>query len=67
MEGYNQNIYLAKSYARFYETRTYCKIFRNNIEQAYDDGIPIILERWIMIGDSKINEEETVYIDIYPN
>ena len=38
-----------------------------SLEQAYDGcSIPIILERWIMIGDTKINEEETVYVDIYP-
>ena len=38
-----------------------------SLEQAYDGcSIPIVLNRYIMIGETKINEEETVYVDIYP-
>jgi len=38
-----------------------------SLEQAYDGcSIPVIIERIIMIGDTKIHEEENVYVDIYP-
>ena len=51
----------------FMKPEPIAKSLEITLEQAYDGcSIPIILERWIMIGDSKINEEETVYIDIYP-
>lgn len=36
------------------------------LEQAYYGcTIPVNIERWIMIGDTKINEEETTYVNIY--
>jgi len=36
------------------------------LEQSYQGcSIPITINRWMMISDMKINEEETVYIDIY--
>ena len=42
-------------------------ILEISLEQAYDGcSIPIVLNRYIMIGETKINEEETVYVDIYP-
>ena len=35
------------------------------LDQSYHGcTLPIIVERWIMIGEMKINEEETVYITI---
>ena len=37
------------------------------LEQSYHGcSIPIKIDRWLMISDTKINEEETVYVDIYP-
>lgn len=37
-----------------------------SLEQAYNGcTLPINIARWIMIGDTKINEEETTYITIY--
>jgi len=37
------------------------------LEQSYHGcSIPITINRWIMISDTKINEEETIYVDIYP-
>ena len=36
------------------------------LEQCYRGcTLPINVERWVMIGDTKINEEETVYVNIY--
>ncbi len=38
-----------------------------SLEQAYDGcSIPVTIERSIMIGDTKIQEEENIYVDIYP-
>ena len=35
-------------------------------EQAYYGcSLPVTINRWTMIGDIKINEEETMYVDIY--
>ena len=43
------------------------KTLEISLDQAYDGcSIPIILNRYIIIGETKINEEETVYVDIYP-
>lgn len=37
------------------------------LEEAYNGcSLPVVINRWTMIGDTKINEEETMYIDIYP-
>lgn len=36
------------------------------LEQAYNGcTLPINIKRWIMIGETKINEEETTYVNIY--
>ena len=36
------------------------------LEQAYYGcTIPVNIEQWIMIGETKINEEETTYVNIY--
>ena len=36
------------------------------LEQAYYGcTIPVNIDRWIMIGETKINEEETTYVNIY--
>jgi len=36
------------------------------LEQSYQGcSLPVTINRWMMISDMKINEEETVYIDIY--
>lgn len=37
-----------------------------SFEQAYNGcSLPVTISRWMMIGDTKINEEETIYVDIY--
>ena len=37
-----------------------------SLEECYHGcSLPIVINRWIMISDIKINEEETVYVDIY--
>lgn len=37
-----------------------------SLEQSYIGcSIPIKINRWLMISDTKINEEETVYVDVY--
>ena len=37
-----------------------------NLEQAYNGcSLPIHIKRWTMIGETKLNEEETFYINIY--
>ena len=37
-----------------------------SLEQAYNGcTLPINIERWIMVGETKINEEETTYVNIY--
>ena len=37
-----------------------------NLEQAYRGcSLPINIKRWTMIGETKLNEEETLYINIY--
>lgn len=37
-----------------------------SLEQSYQGcSIPIVINRWLMISNTKINEEETMYIDIY--
>jgi len=36
------------------------------LEQAYNGcTIPVNINRWIMIGETKINEEETTYVNVY--
>jgi DnaJ homolog subfamily B member 4 len=40
-------------------------IIRISYTQAYTGcNVPIVVNRWVMIGDTKINEEETVYVSI---
>jgi len=40
-------------------------IIRISYSQAYTGcNVPIVVNRWVMIGDTKINEEETVYVAI---
>lgn len=35
-------------------------------EQAYSGcSLPVTINRWTMIGDTKIYEEETIYVDVY--
>lgn len=37
-----------------------------SLEQAYNGcSLPIEIIRWSMVGDDKIQEEETVYVDVY--
>lgn len=37
-----------------------------SLEQAYNGcTLPVKIERWVMIGDTKITEEETTYVNIY--
>ena len=38
-----------------------------SMEQAYHGcTLPVEVERWVMIGDTKIQEEETLYLAIHP-
>ena len=37
-----------------------------NLEQAYHGcSLPVNIKRWTMIGETKLNEEETLYVNIY--
>ena len=38
-----------------------------SLEQSYlGCSLPIVINRWIMVSDTKIHEEETIYVDVYP-
>jgi DnaJ-class molecular chaperone len=42
-------------------------VMGTTLDQAYTGcTLPIEVERWIMIGDTKIQEEETMYVEIPP-